>query len=203
VFKVKTDFGYVLVEKDTIASIIPDTPADPAAAKADIRKKPDGTDPKTAKDTATVKKEKAAAIAGNANAHPEVPTATRATADAHAPAVKTAGATPKTTVASIAAPPPPPKEEPAASREEIQGNLYINHEFGFRMYKAPSWQIGESMRSRNWVAARLPPALLSGPKVRQGTGNRRFLTGGIELREAFPGQEPEPPVSRFLYQAPS
>src|SRR6202035_1873273 len=26
-FKVKTDFGYVLVEKDKIASIIPDTPA--------------------------------------------------------------------------------------------------------------------------------------------------------------------------------
>jgi hypothetical protein len=143
-FKVKTDFGYVLVEKDKIASIIPDTPADPASAKADIGKKPDnGTDPKAspAKDTAIVKKEKAAAIAGNANAHPEVPTTTKATGDANAPAMKTAVATPKTTLTTSAAPPPPPKEEPPAKSEEIQGNSYINHEFGFRMYKAPSWQI--------------------------------------------------------------
>src|SRR6516165_12385101 len=29
-FKVKTDFGYVLVEKEKIASIIPSTPANPA-----------------------------------------------------------------------------------------------------------------------------------------------------------------------------
>jgi len=32
-FKVKTDFGYVLVEKDKIASIIPGTPAQPASDK--------------------------------------------------------------------------------------------------------------------------------------------------------------------------
>jgi len=32
-FKVKTDFGYVLVEKDKIASIIPDTPAEAAESK--------------------------------------------------------------------------------------------------------------------------------------------------------------------------
>jgi hypothetical protein len=29
-FKIKTDFGYVLVEKDKIASIVPTTPAAPA-----------------------------------------------------------------------------------------------------------------------------------------------------------------------------
>src|SRR5271156_6043624 len=32
-FKVKTDFGYVLVEKDKIAQIIPNSPADPNAPK--------------------------------------------------------------------------------------------------------------------------------------------------------------------------
>src|SRR5271170_4286790 len=32
-FKVKTDFGYVLVEKDKILSIIPDTPTDGAGPK--------------------------------------------------------------------------------------------------------------------------------------------------------------------------
>ncbi|HEY8715155.1 MAG TPA: hypothetical protein VIM00_07220, partial [Candidatus Acidoferrum sp.] len=34
-FKVKTDFGFVLVEKDKIAAIIPTVPADTAGAKAD------------------------------------------------------------------------------------------------------------------------------------------------------------------------
>jgi hypothetical protein len=166
-FKVKTDFGYVLVEKDKIASIIPDAAADPAAAKADIGKKPDnGTDLKAtpARDAATVKKEKAAAIAGNANAHPEVPTATKATMDSNAPVLKTAVATPKSTIATNAAPPPPPKEEPPANREEIQGNLYINHEFGFRMYKAPSWQIIDG------AGQALPNAI-----VAMGTNNESTL----------------------------
>jgi hypothetical protein len=166
-FKVKTDFGYVLVEKDKIASIIPDTPADPAAAKVDIGKKPEsGTDLKTppVKDSATAKKEKAAAIAANANAHPEVPTTTKANADTSAPALKTAVATPKTTLTANSAPPPPPKEEPAANREEIQGNLYINHEFGFRMYKAPSWQIIDG------AGQALPNAI-----VAMGTNNESTL----------------------------
>src|SRR5271157_455015 len=34
-FKIKTDYGYVLVEKDKIASIVPTTPAAPAPAKAE------------------------------------------------------------------------------------------------------------------------------------------------------------------------
>ena len=40
-FKVKTDFGYVLVEKDKIASIVPSTPADetPKADKTPVAKK--------------------------------------------------------------------------------------------------------------------------------------------------------------------
>lgn len=166
-FKVKTDFGYVLVEKDKIASIIPDTPAEPAAAKADIGRKPDSaTEAKTApaKDPAAAKKEKAAAIAANANARPELPTATKAAADANAPALKTAVATPKTTLAANAAPPPPPKEEPIPHNEEIQGNLYINHEFGFRMYKAPSWQIIDG------AGQTLPNAI-----VAMGTNNESTL----------------------------
>jgi len=140
-FKVKTDYGYVLVEKDKIASIIPDSPAQPPPAKTDPSTKPGGTN--EAKPTATAEpttKEKAAAILMNANARPEIPTASKAATDPGAPALKTTAATPKTTLVTTA-PPPPPKEEPPANREEIQGNLYINHQFAFRMYKAPSWQI--------------------------------------------------------------
>jgi hypothetical protein len=36
-FKVKTDFGYVLVEKDKIAQIIPNTPAQGDAAKSEAQ----------------------------------------------------------------------------------------------------------------------------------------------------------------------
>src|ERR1700684_1958582 len=50
-FKVKTDYGYVLVEKDKIASIVPSTPASEAAKsdKAPVAKKEPAKDgvPKT------------------------------------------------------------------------------------------------------------------------------------------------------------
>ena len=166
-FKVKTDFGYVLVEKDKIASIIPDTPAQPTVGKTEPATKPaSGTETKAApiKDSAATRKEKAAAIAANANARPELPTAAKMPADTNAPVLKTTAATPKTTLAAAAAPPPPPKEEPPANREEIQGNQYINHEFGFRMYKAPSWQIIDG------AGQTLPNAI-----VAMGTNNESTL----------------------------
>ena len=164
-FKVKTDFGYVLVEKDKIAAIIPETPAESTASKAEPAKKPDSaTDAKSIAPAKDPKKEKAAAIVTNANAHPEMPVAAKAAADANAPALKTAVATPKTSLAGTAVPPPPPKEEPPANREEIQGNLYINHEFGFRMYKAPSWQIIEGA-----------PQALPNAIVAMGTNNESTL----------------------------
>jgi hypothetical protein len=164
-FKVKTDFGYVLVEKDKIASIIPDTPPQPGAAKTETSPKPDGVnEAKSTPAAESAKKEKAAAIVTNASARPEIPTAAKAAADTNAPVLKTAVATPKTALVASAAPPPPPQEAPAANREEIQGNLYINHEFGFRMYKAPSWQIIEG------AGQTLPNAI-----VAMGTSNESAL----------------------------
>ena len=124
-FKVKTDFGYVLVEKDKIASIIPDTPAEAAdgkSASAPFNARADGR----------------SEIAGKSET--------------------------KGTLAAAPALPPPPKEEPAPNREEVQGNLYINHEFGFRMYKAPSWQIIDG------AGQALPNAI-----VAMGTSNESTL----------------------------
>jgi len=128
-FKVKTDFGYVLVEKDKIASIIPDTPTEEAATNA-------GAKPAAKSEAAT----KASAIVNGSAARPEIPL-TAAKGDVTPPPIKTVSATPKATIAAPVAAPPPPKEEPPPIKEEIQGNLYLNHEFLFRMYKAPSWQI--------------------------------------------------------------
>jgi hypothetical protein len=139
-FKVKTDFGYVLVEKDKIESIIPDTPADGTGSSATTAKpatKSGATAPATAEAN---KQAKASAIVNSSAVRPEIPLTT-AKSDVTPPAIKAVSATPKAAPATPVAPPPPPKEEPPPIKEEIQGNLYLNHEFLFRMYKAPSWQI--------------------------------------------------------------
>jgi hypothetical protein len=128
-FKVKTDFGYVLVEKDKIASIIPDTPAEDAATNATAK-------PAAKSESAA----KASAIVNSSAARPVIPLTT-AKGDVTPPPMKTVNATPNTAIAAPVTPPPPPKEEPPPIKEEIQGNLYLNHEFLFKMYKAPSWQI--------------------------------------------------------------
>ena len=160
-FKVKTDFGYVLVEKDKIASIIPDTAAQPEPAKAEpAAKSGTTTTPKPAAETDTAKKEKAAAIAASANSRPGIPVGTKAVGDADALVLKNS-ATPKATLLPTTTPAPPPKPGPS---EEIQGNLYTNHEYGFRMYKAPSWQLIEG------AGQALPNAI-----VAMGTGNESTL----------------------------
>jgi hypothetical protein len=164
-FKVKTDFGYVLVEKDKIASIIPDSPGQPASTKADPASKPGAANEnKVAPVTEPTKKEKAAAILTNTKVRPEIPVANKSATDTSAPALKTTTSTPKATLAASAPPPAPPKEEPPANREEIQGNLYINHQFNFRMYKAPSWQIIDG------AGQALPNAI-----VAMGTSNESTL----------------------------
>ena len=155
-FKVKTDFGYVLVEKDKIASIIPDTPADSEEAKTAATKPAAKNEPATT--NADAKKQAPAGVPSSAAARPSIPL-TAAKDDATPPSIKTVSAAPKEALATPAAPPPA-----APIREEIQGNLYINHEFGFRMYKAPSWQVIEG------AGATLPNAI-----VAMGTNNESTL----------------------------
>jgi hypothetical protein len=172
-FKIKTDFGYVLVEKDKIASIIPDSPTDATgakpAAKPAAKSEPAPAVSKSATADAapapaeSTKQAKASAIVGNATARPEIPLTT-AKGDVAPPTIKPVSATPKNTLAVPAAPPPPPKEDPPPVREEIQGNLYINHEFAFRMYKAPSWELIEN------AGQALPNAI-----VAMGTNNESTL----------------------------
>ena len=180
-FKVKTDFGYVLVEKDKIAQIIPNTTSAPDAAKPAAQpaaKPPAESVPKaepavaTSTGTATTPTMTTASersvtpapakrgpIVTNPNARPEIPAAN--VSEVSAPALKASAATPKTALGGSVPPPAPPKEE---IREEIQGNLYINHEYAFRMYKAPGWQIIEG------AGQSLPNAI-----VAMGTQNESTL----------------------------
>jgi hypothetical protein len=174
-FKVKTDFGYVLVEKDKIASIVPSTPAETeskkdATTKKDSSSKPSpsapsvettaasGTDAspemkeasaKAAVASGTANPEKVGPKVGNSPVRPSLPVnnAVSPASTASPPPLKSAA--PATTTGLAAPPPAPaePKEEAPANREEVQGNLYTNFTYGFRMYKAPSWNLLEDARS--------------------------------------------------------
>jgi hypothetical protein len=193
-FKIKTDFGYELIEKDKIESIIPSTPAGKSeaatAGKKDATSPPSQTeggapttqsepanaassDPsataanggtKPASANTAAKTEKTAPKITNVAVKPEVPASTAA-GNVAAPAIKGTPAATTTALAPAAAAPAPPKEpELPANKEEIQGNLYTNYTHGFRMYKAPSWSLIEEARGA------LPNAI-----VAMGTSNESTL----------------------------
>jgi hypothetical protein len=186
-FKVKTDFGYVLVEKDKIASIIPSSPANeaPKSEKAPVateKKPPVEGQPKTepavasgvdggATTTNASAKSAEAAVASPAKAapkitstpvKPEIPAAAKSNAVAPSMAAPSTGS--PGGLSSAAQPAAPQEPEPPAMREGVQGNLYTNYTHGFRMYKAPSWQLIEDARQG------LPNAI-----VAMGSYNRQTL----------------------------
>lgn len=178
-FRVKTDFGYVLVEKDKIASIIPSTEAQLPAKPADNGKTPATAPTKTGPAPATSAPSAGAAAPTNAAAtakadkpgtkivaaavKPALP-ANAAVTDAVAPSLKGGPVANATLPAGSNPTTPPPQAEPPAIREDVQGNIYINHTHGFRMYKAPSWQLIEGARNT------LPNAI-----VAMGTSNESTL----------------------------
>ncbi len=191
-FKVKTDFGYVLVEKDKILKIIPSTPAGKSGPQPTAKKDAAQHSPKPTADSqpqaeAVASGSEASPASTNASAKlatastpgkadksspkvtsvavkPELPAGGSA-GNVAAPAIKGTSATPGNSMASSPATPAPPKEpEVPANREEIQGNLYTNYTHGFRMYKAPSWNLIEEARNA------LPNAI-----VAMGTSNESTL----------------------------
>ena len=172
-FKVKTDFGYVLVEKDKIESIIPSTPAGKSET-APAEKKDAAQHP--SKPTSDSQPQAAPAVASASDTSAVATNASAKTADSGT-AGKNGKTAPKTTNTAVkpevtanglatATPTPPPPKEPEVpvNKEEIQGNLYTNYTHGFRMYKAPSWSLIEEARGA------LPNAI-----VAMGTSNESTL----------------------------
>ena len=159
-FKVKTDYGYVLVEKDKIASIIPaPTKSEPdLAAKKDAPAHPakPASEPQPTNEAAVASaaNTRAGALPGNDGVKTAAP-ASGSKSEKTPPKTANAAAkadAPPSAPASAAAPaatPPPQRKEPEVpeNREEITGNLYTNYTHGFRMYKAPSWNLIEDARS--------------------------------------------------------
>jgi hypothetical protein len=167
-FKVKTDFGYVLVEKDKIAAIVPNSPAgQPTDAKPAAKPAKDETSPapttNPAPNVAGTAEVSAKNKIANTNVRPAIPANANA-GNAAAPNMKSPAPAANSSLAASAPPPAPPKEEPPANKEEIQGNQYTNFTHGFRMYKAPSWELIEDARKA------LPNAI-----VALGTSNESTL----------------------------
>lgn len=150
-FKVKTDFGYVLVEKDKIASIIPSIAASPAekkeasAVKDEAAKRAAESESASATDGGLPNARSVGSRTSDAK--PRTPPAAQP-AKAEAAAIKDGPGTKATDLLTTAATAAPPKDaEPPAIREEVQNNLYTNYTNGFRMYKAPSWQLIDDART--------------------------------------------------------
>jgi hypothetical protein len=145
-FKVKTSYGFAVVQKDQVVSIV----------VTDSAKKPETNTPKAAAAPASVaptpkpdKAEHAAAASTNPSApdsasndvveypHTDTPPASANNAPTSAPAKNA----PQPKVAPVAAPPPPKPAAPEPMREEVSGNSYTNDTYGFRMYKPPDWHV--------------------------------------------------------------
>jgi hypothetical protein len=154
-FKVKTNYGFAVVQKDQVLSIsITDS-----AKKLDAEKKAEPSAAKPALPAAAVNSYK------KSNTTPLTPPNSAPAADSTTSDPKTAAAnlppaptaasatakpvTPAATSAAAPAPPPaPPKPaQPESMRERVTGNLYANETYGFQMYKPPTWQLVEGARA--------------------------------------------------------
>ncbi len=130
-FKVKTSYGYAEVQKDQVLSItISGAPKNsaPAPAKSEAKTPPPNPAPAISA--------KPPVPAAKIEAQPE------AANIAPSPAPK-AAAPP-----APASPPPAPKPAaPEPVRESVNGNIYTNETYGFRMYKPPDWEIVQGART--------------------------------------------------------
>jgi hypothetical protein len=134
-FKVETSYGFALVRRDKVASII----------LSDTKKEA----PVEAKKPAPAPSPPPPGVAPQSQpaAPPASPAAAKTVTAAPSPAA-VANEPPK------AAPSPPPPAE-QAMRETLEGNSYTNHTYGFRMFKPPSWRVIEGARKL------LPSALVA------------------------------------------
>ena len=182
-FRVKTDFGFVLVEKEKIAAIVPSGPVGEASAASQPAKpaakpseaKSPGEAAKSENGPTSAREEAVSKTKiSDAPVKPSLPEFSSAS-NVTPPVIKP-GTAPANPVAASAQPPAPPKEEPPPNREEVQGTLYTNFSHGFRMYKAPSWELIEDARQA------LPNAI-----VAMGTSNEATLmvVGREKARESL------------------
>ncbi len=163
-FKVKTSYGFAVVQKDQVVSITvtdatkkpesdsakkPDPPAvkkpEPAAARTPVATSaPAATKPEKSEHAGAPTPAKAPQSDSATNAIEEYPHTDTPTASA----TNSAQPAPTTVAASVTATAPPPKPAaPEPMHEEVSGNSYTNDTYGFRMYKPPTWKLIEGART--------------------------------------------------------
>lgn len=150
-FKVKTSYGFALVQKDQVVSIKVVEAAKSAPEKKIAAEKsaPEKAPAESAKAPATP----APAHPGVAESSKAPPTAVTAKTETPVvaknvpapPAAPTSAPTVVATASVPAAAPAPPEPEPI--REEVSGNTYTNDTYHFRMYKPPDWAVINGARS--------------------------------------------------------
>ncbi|MGA8406777.1 MAG: hypothetical protein WB680_06325 [Candidatus Acidiferrales bacterium] len=153
-FKVKTSYGFAVVQKDQVVSIVvTDSAKTPESATS---KASAATTPAAASAPPPVP----ASPKAEKTRHTAAPPPKPATADSaandvveypHTDAPTTPAENPPTTVPvkaapqpaakAVAAPPPPKPAAPEPMREGVTGNLYTNDTYGFHMYKPPDWHV--------------------------------------------------------------
>jgi hypothetical protein len=157
-FRVETSYGFALIQKDKVADIT----VTPSKKDLDAKALPGAPAPQTSPANSsvapTVAKEPAAPATGaaptsgaspaaNAAApmrapnSPGAPAGPPAKSDMTAPKVANVAAAAPAPAPPVAPPSPPPAPEPPAIRDEVRGNEYVNHTYGFQMYKPPSWDL--------------------------------------------------------------
>jgi len=163
-FKVKTSYGFALVQKDQVVSIgVSDAPGAPT------EKKPA---PAEEKAPAPEKSKAAPAVASSVPPQPAAPASKPAPLSAPPPmpnpvttskavalsSPAPAAAAPAPATVQVVAPPKPPAPEPI--REQVSGNMYTNETYRFHMYKPPDWDVIASA-----------PAVLPGAITAMGTAD--------------------------------
>jgi hypothetical protein len=170
-FKVKTSYGFAVVQKDQVVSISISTAAtdpaeksaEPAAEKSAPAPKPKTESAKTAAPPlpamAGAQPEVTAKAAPVAKPVPPPPAPTKVAVNpSPAPAAAPVAKAAPPAVAPVSAPPKPPAPEPI--REAVNGNVYTNETYRFHMYKPPDWDV---------IAT--APAVLPGAITAMGTGD--------------------------------
>lgn len=149
-FKVKTGYGFAIVQRDQVVSIsIADTTKkldaekkpDPAVDKAPAPAKPVKTESPASSAPATTTAAKPAPVATKPAANSPAPGAATAAPVAVAKTTKNVAPPANATPAPAVASPPPKPAAPEPVREEVDGNTYTNITYGFHMYKPPDWQV--------------------------------------------------------------
>jgi hypothetical protein len=171
-FKVKTSYGYAVVQKDQVVSIsMSDAMKTAADAKPEAAaEKPPAPEKLKTAAAATPTPAPAPAKPAAISAAVPVPPVIKKVAPTAAPVPPVvAAATPAPTV-PIASAPQLKAPGPEAIRETVTGNTYTNETYRFRMYKPPTWEV---------IAA--APAVLPGAITAMGTSDdRTYLLIGQE-----------------------